>query len=91
MINKLSRYVNGTIGQVKKDNNLISTYVYRNFRIDTKIDYSEYTFVEGDRVDILATKFLGDSKAWYRIMDINPEFSDPFDILPGEIIRIPSE
>jgi hypothetical protein len=44
---------------------------------------------EGDRLDVLASKFLGDPEQFWRICDAN-DAMNPFDLLaePGKMIRI---
>ncbi len=44
----------------------------------------------GDRIDLLAQRYLGDGKLWYIICLVNGA-KTPFDniFLPGNIIRIP--
>ena len=54
------------------------------------VAYNIYEWVETDRLDTLASKFLGDSELWWQILDINPEIIDPMDITPGTKIRIPN-
>ena len=51
--------------------------------------YFHYTWVDGDRLDLLANKFLNNSNFWYKILDINPEIIDPTVISAGTQIRIP--
>jgi hypothetical protein len=52
--------------------------------------YFIYEWVENDRLDNLANKFLYNSNLWYKILDINPEIIDPTVISPGTQIRIPN-
>ena len=44
---------------------------------------------DGDRLDVLASKFLGDPEQFWRICDAN-DAMNPFDLLaePGKMIRI---
>lgn len=49
-----------------------------------------YEWVETDRLDNIATRFLGDPSQWWVIMDINPEIIDPNAIAPGTHLRIPN-
>jgi hypothetical protein len=92
MIFNTSRYSNGVLGQVidgHADNP--TTYVYRRFGfISNKQDYFLYQVSEVDRIDTIASNFLGDPKYWYRIMDINPDIKDPFLIPTGTVIRVPN-
>jgi hypothetical protein len=52
--------------------------------------YFIYEWVENDRLDNLAVKFLGNSGSWWEIMDINPEIINPLEISPGTQLRIPN-
>jgi hypothetical protein len=52
--------------------------------------YTIYEWVETDRLDNIASKFLGESGLWWEIMDINPEIINPTEIKPGTQIRIPN-
>lgn len=53
----------------------------------------DYTFkshivIEGDRLDVLAAEFYGDSELWWLIAEANLELFD-FDPAPGTVLRIP--
>jgi hypothetical protein len=61
----------------------------RSFPVQ-KSKFYHYTWVEKDRIDILAEEFLGSPDLWWVIMDFNPELIDPFDIAVGTVLRIPS-
>jgi hypothetical protein len=52
--------------------------------------YFIYEWVENDRLDLLATKFLGSPSLWWKILDLNPEVIDPFGITPGTQLRMPN-
>lgn len=52
--------------------------------------YFIYEWVETDRLDNLATRYLGDPALWWEILDINPEIINPITIAPGTQIRIPN-
>jgi hypothetical protein len=62
---------------------------FRQFPTYSK-KYFIYEWVENDRLDNLANRFLSNPGLWYKIMDINPELIDPTNIAPGTQIRIPS-
>lgn len=63
--------------------------VFRNYATNI-YDYFIYEWVETDRLDILAKKFLGNSSLWWQILDINPEIINPATITPGTQLRIPN-
>ena len=89
---KNSRYYDGDSQQIQnKTSKLYAWTVYRQFPGSVPIRYSDYTWVDGDRIDYLASVYLYDAKLWWKIMDINPEINDPFSIAPGTIIRIPRD
>ena len=48
-----------------------------------------YQWKEGDRLDLLAAKYTSAPTHWWKIMDINPEVINPFEITVGTYIRIP--
>jgi phage tail protein X len=52
--------------------------------------FSYYVWVDGDRIDILASRYYGTEDSWWKIMDLNPEIPDPLNIAPGTTIRIPN-
>lgn len=63
--------------------------VFRKFpELVSAITY--YEWVVTDRIDLVAAKFYGDPVYWWRIMDMNPEIQNPFEIEPGTLLRIPN-
>ena len=85
-----SRYSNGNVTKVQDPRT--DTYrlaVYRKFP-SSKASFYYYTWVENDRIDKVATDLLGSPTFWWKIMDFNPEYIDPFSIPIGADIRIPS-
>jgi len=48
-----------------------------------------HTVVEGDRVDLLAHRYLGRADLWWVICDYNGIFF-PLELEPGTVLRIPS-
>jgi nucleoid-associated protein YgaU len=52
----------------------------------------EYQVREGDRLDLLATKFYRNPRKWWLIADANPHILSPEDLLkPGEVILVPRD
>ena len=90
MIYSDSRYATGKV-IVANDprNNTYPTAVYRTFPT-AKSGFYYYTWVENDRIDLIANEFLGSPESWWKIMDFNPEIIDPFDIQVGTVVRIPN-
>ena len=84
------RYAKGLV--VKSEDPRNSVYrlgVYRKFP-KARAQFYWYTWVEGDRIDQIASNLLGNPAFWWRIMDYNPEIIDPFSIPIGTTLRIPS-
>lgn len=91
MIYNDSRYATGRIFKAYDSRKQVfSTTVFRRFPTSTNT-YSVYTWVERDRMDIVAEEFLGSPDSWWKIMDFNPEIIDPLNIPVGTIIRIPND
>lgn len=67
------------------------TYVRRRFLPDGKRQplLVEVTVTDGDRLDLIAARTLGDPEQFWRICDANNTM-DPFDLTdePGQILRI---
>jgi hypothetical protein len=60
-------------------------------RIDTSLqpDDTFHTVVEGDRIDLIAYRYLGSTGLWWVICDYNDIFF-PLELEPGRAVRIPS-
>jgi hypothetical protein len=89
MIYSDSRYANGKILKAQDSRSGINrTAVYRVFP-NAATEFYNYTWVEGDRIDVVANNLLGSPSFWWRIMDFNPELVDPTNIPIGTVIRVP--
>jgi hypothetical protein len=53
--------------------------------------YFIYEVTEIDRIEHIAAHTLGNPSFWWKIMDINPEIINPFEIPIGTQLRIPNE
>lgn len=90
MITRISRYFDGKLFQPKhKYTGVRHVIVDRVYPAFQKTSYFDHSWVYGDSLGALAEKYLSTSKFWWKIMEINPEISDPFSITPGTVIRIP--
>lgn len=65
-----------------------SPIVFYTFSDIGLIQYSEYKWKAGDRLDNLAMQFYKDPEKWWLITEYNPEIVDPNNIAAGTIIRI---
>ena len=44
---------------------------------------------QGDEIDLLAQRYLGNERLWCRILDVNP-LVYPLDIAPGDPLNLPA-
>lgn len=51
--------------------------------------FSTYTVREGDTIESIAARQLGDPLRYWEIADINPQVKFPLDLVPGSVIRLP--
>lgn len=49
-----------------------------------------YQFKQGDRLDLLAYHYYGDSQLQHIILLANPQYYSPFDIKPGDYLILPN-
>lgn len=82
-----SRYVKTSIYQ-RDDRTVI--FNIRNRAKFNKEDVIYYTMAKGDNLSILAYKYYNNSSLWWAILDANPKYQSEVEILPGDVIVIPS-
>jgi hypothetical protein len=89
MINKNSRYEYAIIDYfaLNKNEDVHPVLFYPTPDIGT-INYFEYAWVKGDRLDSIAERFYGDSSSWWFILNKNPQIKDPNNIPIGTILKI---
>lgn len=89
-ITRTSRYFDGPLAQIpNKTTGEYDIAVYRDFTSVGEVSFFIYTWVYGDSLSNLAKKYLANQLLWWKIMEINPEITDPFSIEPGAQVRIP--
>lgn len=85
-----SRYADGVLQKTwhagKRNYQLVVTRQWSSY----VQSFFVYEWVEGDRLDILANKYLGNPGSWWEILDINPDIINPLEIAPGTQLRIPN-
>lgn len=52
-------------------------------------DVTRYRVTQGETVDLLARRFYGDERLWWRILDANPVVY-PLDIEAGDVLNVPA-
>lgn len=57
--------------------------------VNTRRQYTLYTVRDGDTLESLASRHLGDPRRHWEISDINPQVKFPTDLDVGTTIRLP--
>lgn len=90
MIYQDSRYETADVVRLQKNGKTRLTVVPQPAGVLVVVDYAYHRVIEGERIDILATQYLGDPELWWVIAEANPQWSF-YDRLPvGTLLRIPS-
>jgi len=91
-IERVSRYNDGVLAQIKYEHgNTYAITVFRSWPDEITKSYIDYTWKDGDSWGNLGYQYCGGAKYWWEILDINPEISDPLEVKPGDVIRIPND
>jgi nucleoid-associated protein YgaU len=69
------------------DANAVVFYSFEELGV---FSYSEHTYIQGERLDSIAQRYYDSPDMWWTILDHNPEISDPDNIKPGQVLRIPN-
>lgn len=86
-----SRYEYSTVDFISTETNGDSyPVVFYEFSNLGFISYTEHAYVQGERLDELSYKYYQRSGYWWWILEYNPNISDPFNIEPGTVLRIPN-
>jgi len=73
----LSRYTNDSTGQLA-------------FRGPVKRpNYNLYTVREGETLESIATRTLGNPLRYWELADLNPQIKFPLDLEVGTVLRLP--
>lgn len=92
MIYLSSRYADSDVTYILNPRNSVSTAsVLRDApALDPEQSYRRvYLWRDGDRLDDVAQRVLGDSSEWWRILDANPDVLNPLAIRPGTFLVVP--
>lgn len=69
------------------DANAVVFYAFEELGV---FSYLEHTYVQGERLDSIAQRYYDRPDMWWTILDHNPVISDPDNIRPGQVLRIPN-
>ena len=87
MIGRRSRYASAVLYMGREE-----AFLGARERIDTspRPDDRFHTVVAGDRIDLLAARYLGRAELWWVLCDYNDIFF-PLELHVGAVLRIPSD
>ncbi len=52
--------------------------------------YTLYVCRQGDTIESIATRYLGNPLRYWEIADINPQVKFPLDLTVGKVLRLPA-
>ncbi len=92
MLEPNSRYTAVKIGEYEATDGRKLTYLRRRFLPQGKSlpRLVDVTVTEGDRLDLITARTIGDSEQFWRVCDANDALN-PFDLItqPGRVLKIP--
>ena len=88
MITPLSRYSTAKL-TTKEVNGKSTIYIVPPQQVVTVFKYTYYVVTFADRIDTIASNFLGNPTLWYKIAQVNPQIMNWSNLQPGTVIRIP--
>lgn len=90
MITSNSRYANDTLSMITGSDGIQRTTILLPAPAATQFSFMLHTVTGFDRLDILASTYLGDPSLWWQIAAINPDVTIDWSVMPvGATIRIP--
>jgi nucleoid-associated protein YgaU len=91
MIFKGSRYQFSTVDffstNTTKSEQPVIFYTFSKLGL---LSYWEHQYVQGERLDQIASKYYQNPKSWWLIAEYNPQIVDFTNITPGTLLRIPN-
>lgn len=91
MIFEGSRYENAAVAPVAGPDGAVRQTITTPHALPVQaFQFSYYTVKDGDRMDILAQRFLGDAELWWVLADYNPQWLFYDDLPANTILRVPS-
>lgn len=90
MIYQDSRYENADVVRTQKDGKTRLTVIPQPQQTLVVLNYAFHRVVEGETIDMLADRYLGDAELWWIIAEANPQRSFYGDLPAGALLRIPS-
>jgi len=85
-----SRYFDSTIDYfTTKEDGENAPVIFYDFSELGKVNYVDYLWKDGDRIDNLSATFFLFPERWWIIAEFNPNIDDWFNVKPGTVVRIP--
>lgn len=89
-INQYSRYVNNVVTNLVDKHGVTRPTIVITAPGEQRIQFSSYTWEQGDQIDYLAYSAYADEESWWIIANANPEILFWDNIAPGTIVRVPN-
>lgn len=91
MITTNSRYANDQLVLVEGSDGKQRTTIILPEPTSNQFTYTTHVVTAIDRLDLLATTYLGDPSQWWKICDLNPDITIDWTVMPvGKTIRVPT-
>lgn len=88
-ISAASRYANNTVENVTGTDGVTRQTIMPRTPVSRTAVVADYTWHNGDRVDLLAARSYGDETMWWVLADANPGILDWTAVPDGTIVRVP--
>lgn len=89
MISPNSRYINSILITEERNGKSV-VYIAPTQPVVQVFQYNFYSVVVADRIDTIASTFLGNPSLWYLIAQVNPQIINFLNLKPGTVLRIPT-
>lgn len=91
MISARSRYTKAKVCRFIDRNGVLRKGIAVPWPAQLLVNFTEYRWQAGDRVDLVAAAFYDDPNAWHVIAQANPEIMVWDEVPIGYVIRVPYE
>lgn len=71
------------------DGGLRDVIAMRLMRRETEGQMTRHVVMQGEQIDLLARRYFGSERIWWRILDANPVLY-PLDLRPGDVLDVPA-
>ena len=84
-----SRYTNVYAYQEEHKGKTVMAFRNRSLTPIDNRESTQHTWIQSDRLDLLANQYYGETQYWWFILDANPMYMRESDIQNGDVLLIP--